>query len=323
MFILFCIIFIFSFVFVGAFQHVLSGRHFAKTSRAQSMKDDLVTSGGGFPILLTVFPLWYYGFGQEGTKDLVFILAIMGIAVVSWFDDWFEISAGFRLAVHALLVSLCLVVFPSDWHILPGYVPITVERILLGICWIWFINLFNFMDGIDGLAGAQSVFITMGIIIVGFYFPISNEVISLSTVLCAGVFGFLIWNWYPSKIILGDIGSVSLGFTLGWLLIHVAYQGHLFAALVLPSYFVADATITLIKRMLKGERFWKPHREHFYQRVVLSGFKPSLVVSLVAVVNLMQLIIVIFSYSNVLVSLFLSVLVLSGLLFFMHHLSTN
>ena len=316
-------VFVLSFVLVWAYSRLVSRYLFAKTSRAQSMKNSVVPSGGGLPIVLTVFPAWYLGLANAETKELFFLLAVAIIAVVSLIDDWIEIAAAPRLILHATLVGLCLAVLPTDWQIFADYIPLSIERISLGICWVWFVNLFNFMDGIDGLAGSQTVFIVTGIVIIGFYFPISVEVNSLSAFLCAGVLGFLIWNWYPSKIILGDVGSVTLGFTVGWLLIHLAYQGHLFAALVLPSYFVADASITLVRRILKKQKFWKPHREHFYQRAVLAGFKPSQVVLLIAGVNIVQLFVVMQSYDHIFISAVVAASLLGVQLLLLNYFSTS
>ena len=97
-------------------------------------------------------------------------------------------------------------------------------------------------------------------------------------VLAGATAGFLWHNWPPAKIFLGDVGSIPLGFVLGWLLIQLAAEGYLAAALLLPGYFLADATFTLLRRLLAGEAFWRPHRSHFYQRAALAlgGHAPVL-----------------------------------------------
>ena len=90
--------------------------------------------------------------------------------------------------------------------------------------------------------------------------------------------GFLVWNWAPARIFLGDVGSVPLGYLLGFLLLATASRGHWKIALILPLYFLADATITLLRRLLRGERVWLPHREHFYQQAVRRGLGHAAVV---------------------------------------------
>jgi UDP-N-acetylmuramyl pentapeptide phosphotransferase/UDP-N-acetylglucosamine-1-phosphate transferase len=103
-----------------------------------------------------------------------------------------------------------------------------------------------------------------------------------TALLAAGIFGaavgFLAWNWSPARIFLGDVGSVPLGYLLGFLLIDVAVRGRWRIALILPLYFLADATITLFQRLLRGERVWEPHRQHFYQRAVRNGLGHAAVV---------------------------------------------
>src|SRR3546814_9909535 len=93
----------------------------------------------------------------------------------------------------------------------------------------------------------------------------------LGASIAAAAAGFLWWNWHPAKVFLGDVGSVPLGFMLGWLLLGLAAAGHWAPALILPLYYLADATITLACRALRRERVWRAHREHFYQRAVQRG----------------------------------------------------
>jgi UDP-N-acetylmuramyl pentapeptide phosphotransferase/UDP-N-acetylglucosamine-1-phosphate transferase len=108
---------------------------------------------------------------------------------------------------------------------------------------------------------------------------------SLALIVAASAAGYLFWNWHPAKVFMGDAGSVPLGFLLGWLMLDLAVQGHWAAALILPLYFVADATVTLLKRGLRGEKPWQAHREHFYQRAVLGGATPPRVVWLTMAAN--------------------------------------
>ncbi len=103
--------------------------------------------------------------------------------------------------------------------------------------------------------------------------------------LAAATLGFLVWNWAPAKLFLGDVGSVPLGYLLGWLLLDTAMNGEWAVALILPLYYLADATITLVKRAARGARLWQAHREHFYQRAVQGGASHSRVAAQVLACN--------------------------------------
>jgi UDP-N-acetylmuramyl pentapeptide phosphotransferase/UDP-N-acetylglucosamine-1-phosphate transferase len=128
------------------------------------------------------------------------------------------------------------------------------------------------MDGIDGLAGSEAAAIGIGLVL---YASVgmtrSPGLALLSAAVAAAALGFLVWNWAPARIFLGDVGSVPLGYLLGCLLLGVTADGGWKIALILPLYFLADSTITLLRRLFRGERFWLPHRQHFYQRAAQRG----------------------------------------------------
>jgi UDP-N-acetylmuramyl pentapeptide phosphotransferase/UDP-N-acetylglucosamine-1-phosphate transferase len=156
------------------------------------------------------------------------------------------------------------------------------------LVWVWWINLFNFMDGIDGLAVSEAAAICGGLLL---FTVVGNGADSATALLAAGIIGaaigFLVWNWSPARIFLGDVGSVPLGYLSGFLLLDVASRGHWKIALILPLYFLADATITLFRRLLSGERVWEPHRQHFYQRAVRNGLGHAAVVKRVIAADLL------------------------------------
>jgi UDP-N-acetylmuramyl pentapeptide phosphotransferase/UDP-N-acetylglucosamine-1-phosphate transferase len=141
-----------------------------------------------------------------------------------------------------------------------------------GLLWVWWLNLFNFMDGIDGIAGSEAAAISGGVLL---FAAVGHGLDPPAALLAAGVLGaalgFLRFNWAPAQVFLGDVGSTVLGYLCGFLLLDLATRGHWRVALILPLYFLADATITLGRRLLRGERIWQAHREHFYQRAVRRG----------------------------------------------------
>ena len=108
----------------------------------------------------------------------------------------------------------------------------------------------------------------------------------LAAAVAGAALGFLAWNWQPAKLFLGDVGSVPLGFLLAWLLLSLAAHGHWAAALILPGYFLADASWTLARRALRGAPVWRAHREHIYQQAVQAGASHAQVSGAVAVANL-------------------------------------
>jgi len=207
------------------------------------------------------------------------------LACLSWLDDLRDLGALLRLAVQIAAVALGLSSLAEHRFVFQGLLPFWGDRIVAGLLWLWFVNLFNFMDGIDGIAGAETVAIGLGLfllVLVGVLPP------PLGLIALAGVgaaLGFLWWNWQPARVFLGDVGSVPLGYLLGWLLITAAAAGAWAAALLLPAYYLADATVTLMRRAMRGAAVWRAHREHFYQRAVQGGFSHAQTVRLIAAAN--------------------------------------
>jgi UDP-N-acetylmuramyl pentapeptide phosphotransferase/UDP-N-acetylglucosamine-1-phosphate transferase len=204
------------------------------------------------------------------------------LAVVSWRDDLKSLPALPRFVAQLVAVAAGLAVFGDDGLIFQGLLPLWADRLVAAIAWLWFVNLFNFMDGIDGLAGTETVAIGLGVALLALLVGGSPALVALALAAAGAALGFLPWNWHPARIFLGDVGSVPLGYVLGWLLLSAAVAGQWAAALILPLYYLADATLTLLGRLLRGERVWRAHREHFYQRAVQGGRSHGEVVALVA-----------------------------------------
>ena len=192
-----------------------------------------------------------------------------------------------------IAVAVPLSVMPSP--VFADWLPAWLDKGLAAFLWLWFINLFNFMDGIDGLAGTETVVIALGYFLIVGAAGAGDPTANLALIIAAAAAGYLIWNWHPAKVMMGDAGSIPLGFLLGWLMIDLAARGHGIAAVILPLYFTVDATLTLAGRLARGEKPWLPHRGHFYQRAVLAGSSPAAVVSRITAANLALMLLAVLS----------------------------
>lgn len=233
-----------------------------------------VPRGGGLattPILAAIILAlgWYHasaGLGMLGLGALVLL-------AISWADDRKGLPPLPRFLTHACMIAAFLALVPGKLLVFGGALPIWADRLIAGVAWLWFVNLYNFMDGIDGITGMETASLGLGIALVATLAPALAvlDVIPAGLAVAAIGAAFLVWNWHPAKIFLGDSGSIPLGYVLGGLLLLLAMQGQLAAALILPGYYLADATITLIRRALNREKIWQAHRKHFYQRAVQGG----------------------------------------------------
>lgn len=244
--------------------------------------------GGGLALIPILLLAWIAADLWLGMAPSGFWLVVPGaalLALVSWLDDLRSLPASLRLIVQLGPVALGLAGLDESIQICPVLLPTILDRLVAGLFWLWFINLFNFMDGIDGISGVEASSIGVGLVLAGALAGWPAESAALPALLAAATLGFLAWNWAPSKLFLGDAGSVPLGYLLGWLLITAATNGQWAVALILPLYYLADATITLAKRLLRGAKIWQAHREHFYQRAVQGGSSHARVATQVLACN--------------------------------------
>lgn len=210
--------------------------------------------------------------------SLWIILSMLLVFVVSFIDDCIGLPASLRLGVQA--VAACIVIagvgltvsaipIPGGPTIQLGLAAVPVSALLL----VWMANLYNFMDGMDGFAGGMTFWGFGFLAYLGWQaqFPV---MLIISTFVAMGALGFLMHNFPPARIFMGDAGSITVGFLAGTLMI-LGVRDRLFeiwVPIMIFSPFIVDATVTLVKRVLHGKRVWEAHREHYYQRVVLSGW---------------------------------------------------
>lgn len=189
-----------------------------------------------------------------------------------------------RLLLQALAVAMVIAALPAELRVVPP-LPWWLERALLGVAALWLVNLANFMDGIDWMTVAEAVPVTSGLVVIGWLGALPSAAVVVALALLGAVLGFAPFNRPVARLFLGDMGSLPIGLLLAWLLILLALDGHVAAALLLPLYYLADASLTLGRRLTAGERVWQAHRTHFYQRATDGGFSVSEIVAHVFAVN--------------------------------------
>lgn len=246
--------------------------------------------GGGLAVMapiVVVWLIWAVAAPMPLELALVPVLAAL-LAAFSFVDDLRGLPAWARLLAQIAAVTPMLVLLPAEMQLFQGLLPVPVDRVLMGIAWLWFINLTNFMDGIDGISAVEAAAIGLGLLVALALIGLYMEVLApYAAAILGGALGFLYWNRPPARLFLGDVGSVGLGYLIGFLLIALATSGYWQVALILPLYYLADATITLGRRALNGEKVWRAHRGHFYQRAAraMGGHLP--VLRVVAALNLL------------------------------------
>ena len=225
------------------------------------------------------------GFGANNALYLTPLLAAVFLAIVGAIDDIRTLAAGPRLLLQAVAVGAAIAVLPPELQVLPA-IPWWIERSVLLLAGLWFVNLTNFMDGIDGMTVAELVPVTGGLVAIGLLGALPPFAIVITLCLCGALLGFAPFNLPAARLFLGDVGSLPLGLLLGWLLLLLALSGHFAAAVILPLYYLADATITLVRRALAGENLSQAHRRHFYQQAFDGGWSAPRIAGRVFAVNL-------------------------------------
>ena len=258
---------------------------------ARSSHKEPTPQGGGVAVIasaLLVAALAYAllpGTAVPPLEIAIVFSASVLIAMVGAADDIRTIEVLPRLALQALAVAAVLAALPAEATIIP-FLPWWIERRVLLLAGIWFLNLVNFMDGIDWMTVAEVLPVTAGLVILGVLGALPPYGMIAALALFGATLGFAPFNRPVARLFLGDVGSLPLGLLIGWLLLLLAARGHLVAALLLPLYYVADATVTLFGRIARRERFWLAHRTHFYQRATDNGRSVPAIVSGVLLVNI-------------------------------------
>lgn len=248
--------------------------------------------GGGIAVLAGAFlalavALWLQQAEADAWRSVrVVIGAATALAVVGAWDDIRPLPAGLRLLLQAACVGIVLFGAAPDLRLLPEIMPLPVERALALLAGVWFVNLVNFMDGLDWITVAGIVPLAAALALAGSCGAIDPVSGWLAAALCGGLLGFAPFNRPVARLFLGDVGSLPIGLVTAYLLYRLAGEGAFTAAIILPLYHIADATITLLRRLARGEKVWEAHRSHFYQQATTNGFGVMAVVLRVGLLNL-------------------------------------
>jgi UDP-N-acetylmuramyl pentapeptide phosphotransferase/UDP-N-acetylglucosamine-1-phosphate transferase len=259
---------------------------------ARSSHGEPTPQGGGIAVIVATLVAAWLGVslpeitaaGAPG-DFLALTIAVLVLAATGAVDDIRPLPVGLRLALQCATVGLVLAFIPAESRIIPE-LPWWIERAGLLLGGVWFVNLTNFMDGIDWMTVAEAVPVVGAIVLLGLAGVVPVPPLTMAVALFGAIIGFAPFNKPVARLFLGDVGSLPIGLLLAWLLFHVAASGHLAAAILLPLYYIADTALTLLRRARAREPIWQAHRSHFYQRATDGGFSVHAIVLRVFLVNL-------------------------------------
>ena len=239
-----------------------------------------VPRGAGIAIVIAFFATVILG-GYDNTLDSKFSQALMfggaGIAIIGFIDDIYNVNPLLRFVATLVITTLCVLNIGMPSVSFMGFTlqpsPILLVCEILAILWI--LNLFNFMDGIDAIASVE----TMSVVLIAAAlllllpptYESSHRQVEILLIIAFCTAGFLIWNWPPARVFMGDVGSSFLGFVLALFAVQTSVEQtmNVWVWLILLGVFFMDATVTVIRRLLNKEKFYEAHRQHCYQRLAL------------------------------------------------------
>lgn len=302
-FLLFTIVFTTAYVGVEIFRRWSVRRNLLDIPNERSSHQTPTPRGGGIVIVLTTLSA-YLILGLIGSVEfnIWFFAASVLIALISWLDDLFSVSFVWRFLVHSI-AALLVIVNVGYFQVLEipfaGTINLGIFGMLSTYLWIvWLTNAYNFMDGIDGIAGIQAVAAGLGWYFAGNLLGMPDAAI-FGLLIAASGFGFLLHNWQPARVFMGDVGSAFIGFCFAavpFLKNGVAenFGGLIpYLAILLVWLFVFDTIFTFLKRLLKKQKVWQAHREHLYQQIVIEGYSHKFVTILYGAAALLNSFIVV------------------------------
>ena len=217
-------------------------------------------------------------------KWIVFFVSCFILMIISFIDDLYNLPSTLRLIVHFCCVSLSLFYLKEEileysqnleFFKILGLGPeidFFIVTLFLIFFWLWIINLFNFMDGMDGITSIQVIFLALTTNTLSLIGYLNQNFQLLSVLILAAFLAFYNFNKPPARIFLGDVGSISIGYLCGLIIIYGMLSFNVFVPLcIIVMYYLVDSTLTLLLRLIRGENIFKAHSDHFYQRILRSG----------------------------------------------------
>jgi len=253
----------------------LLARHLLAHPNERSSHATATPEGAGFGVMGALFLLCaaLLLLVTLPPPSLVPVLAGAAVlTVVGGLDDAHALAVSWRLVAQALVALGVVLMLPQDFRLLPDLLPLAVERTLLVVGVVGFVNAINFLDGLDWMTVAQVVPMTLGVAILCGLGAVPQSIGALALVLLGAMLGFAVFNKHPAQIFLGDAGSLPIGLILAYLLIYVA-EAHIVSAILLALYTLADSTVTFFRRLANGAPVFSAHRTHFYQQAVAQGLR--------------------------------------------------
>jgi len=257
---------------------MLTKQNIVDTPNDRTIHQGAVPRGGGLVIVLmlilvlSIFSL----IDNRSSLFLGLLVTVLFWAGLSWWDDQHDLSARFRFLWQLVFAGMGVAAFgwinpvyvsPRIWFELAWFAPLVS---FIGV--VWMANLYNFMDGLDGLAAGQTIIASITFAV--WFGQLGDVSLALTcVVLAAASYGFSLWNWSPAKIFMGDVGSITIGAFFATLIIIITtrYNVPVIASVILFGMFVFDATATLLRRFIRGENISQAHRTHHYQRLATLG----------------------------------------------------
>ena len=264
------------------------GRYAVAQPNARSSHTEPTPQGGGIAVVAATILAVLAGSvmpGAAATSGLwPLVAAVLLLALTGACDDVFHLSVVPRFLAQFIAVGLVVAALPAEARVVP-LLPWWVERVALLLAGVYAVNVVNFMDGLDWMTVAEVVPVTAALWILSLDGALAPPGAAVAVALLGATIGFAPFNRPVAKLFLGDVGSLPIGLMLFWLLLQLAANGHLAAAIELPLYYVADATVTLALRLVRRENVLRAHRTHFYQRATDRGYSVAEVVTSVFLTN--------------------------------------
>jgi len=279
---------------------------------------NITPRGGGLAIVIVIIIAFYafeYLVGKNLIQAFKIIPLLILIAGISFLDDIKPLPIYIRLVTHLFCSGVAVYCYLYPFSLFHGELPLYIDTIFSIIGLTAFLNIYNFLDGIDGISSVESIHLSITMLVLCYLkhdiIMNINFIVIINIIILACSIGFLIFNWQPARIFLGDVGSISLGFLLGVCLLFISASSlHLFVACIIAAlYYITDGGLTILMRLINKEKIWEPHLKHFFQKAVQNGKTHRQVVSRIAICNIALMVLSILSLSLPLISTILAILV--------------